>query len=230
MNERMGEQGGMTGSRPVSADTAIRWGAAGAVLVVAAVAAYISYRHAYELATGHGETRSTAAGWPLTVDGLIFAASMVLLQSARRGIKGWASLWLAYVMLAAGIAATVAANVAHGMDHGRIGAAVAAWPALALVGSYELLMWIVRTSPQAADAEPESAIICQCGEGGVQVDEKPLTLPEVLARAFESGTSQRQLADELGWSRDRLRATIRQARPPAEKVAEIHPELDQETA
>ena len=30
------------------------------------------------------------------------------------------------------------------MGHGPIGAAVAAWPAVALVGSYELLMMIVR--------------------------------------------------------------------------------------
>lgn len=213
-----------------SADTAIRWGASGAVLVVAAVAAYISYRHAYELATTHGETRGTAAGWPLTVDGLIFAASMVLLQSARRCITGWRALWLAYVMLAAGIAATVAANVAHGMDHGRIGAAVAAWPALALVGSYELLMWIVRTSPQQADTAPDDAVLCQCGEVDEGVDEEPLTLPEALARAFDSGLSQRQMAEELGWSRDRLRATIRQARPPVEKVADLRPEFDQETA
>jgi hypothetical protein len=43
-----------------------------------------------------------------------------------------------------GIAATLAANVTHGMGHGLIGAAVAAWPAVALVGSYELLMMITR--------------------------------------------------------------------------------------
>ena len=43
-----------------------------------------------------------------------------------------------------GIVATLAANVAHGLSHGIIGAVVAAWPALALVGSYELLMVIIR--------------------------------------------------------------------------------------
>jgi hypothetical protein len=45
-----------------------------------------------------------------------------------------------------GIAATIAANVAHGLGHGPVGVAVAAWPAVALVGSYELLMMVIRGS------------------------------------------------------------------------------------
>jgi hypothetical protein len=47
-----------------------------------------------------------------------------------------------------GIAATLAANVAHGLGHGAVGAAVAAWPAVALVGSYELFMTIIRGTRQ----------------------------------------------------------------------------------
>jgi hypothetical protein len=42
---------------------------------------------------------------------------------------------LARWLLGLGIAATLAANVAHGLGYGLIGAAVAAWPAVALVGS-----------------------------------------------------------------------------------------------
>jgi hypothetical protein len=34
--------------------------------------------------------------------------------------------------------ATVGANLAHGVGHGPIGALVSAWPALALVGSFEI--------------------------------------------------------------------------------------------
>ena len=48
---------------------------------------------------------------------------------------------------------TLAANVAHGLGHGLPGAAVAAWPAVALVGSYELLMMIIR-SAQAPGTVP----------------------------------------------------------------------------
>jgi hypothetical protein len=80
---------------------------------------------------------------PLTVDGVIYASSMVMLHSARRGIRVPA---LARWLLGLGIVATLAANVAHGLGHGLMGAAVGAWPAVALVGSYELLMVIIRSA------------------------------------------------------------------------------------
>src|SRR5215469_16959758 len=65
-------------------DRAIRWSTAGAVIGVAAVAAVVSYQHAYALVHAHGETGWTARLIPLTVDGLIWASSMVMLDSARR--------------------------------------------------------------------------------------------------------------------------------------------------
>ena len=55
-----------------------------------------------------------------------------------------------------GIAATLAANVAHGLGHGLVGAAVAAWPAVALVGSYELLMMVIRSSQVPTGGTPET--------------------------------------------------------------------------
>jgi len=89
----------------------------------------------------------------LTVDGLIYASSMVMLDSARRRV---AVPSLARWLVDLRIAATLAANVAHGLGHGPSGAVVAAWPAVALVGSYELLMVIVRSVqvPAAAVARP----------------------------------------------------------------------------
>jgi hypothetical protein len=122
-------------------DKAIRWSTAGAVIGVAVVAAVVSYEHAYALVHAHGETGWTAHLIPLTVDGLIWASSMVMLDSARRDT---AVPTLARWLLGLGIAATLAANVAHGLGHGPVGAAVGAWPAVALVGSYELLMMIIR--------------------------------------------------------------------------------------
>jgi hypothetical protein len=111
------------------------------VIGVAVVAAVVSYEHGYALVQAHGEMGWTARLIPLTVDGLIWASSMVMLDSARRGVRVPA---LARWLLGLGIAATLAANVAHGLGHGPIGGAVAAWPAVALVGSYELLMMIIR--------------------------------------------------------------------------------------
>jgi hypothetical protein len=87
------------------------------------------------------------------VDGLIYASSMVMLDSARRKTPVPA---LARWLLGLGIAATLAANVAHGLGHGLTGAAVAAWPAVALVGSYELLMMVIRSSQVPADGESDT--------------------------------------------------------------------------
>jgi uncharacterized protein DUF2637 len=130
------------------ADNAIRWSTAAAVIGVAVVAAVVSYEHAYALVHAHGETGWTAHLIPLTVDGLIWASSMVMLDSVRQGVPVPS---LARWLLGLGIAATLAANVAHGLGHGPVGAAVGAWPAVPLVGSYELLMMIIRGTQQTAD-------------------------------------------------------------------------------
>jgi hypothetical protein len=65
-------------------DRLIRLTTALAVLMVAGVAAVISYQHAYELVTTYGESGLTARLLPFTVDGLIWAASMVVLDASRR--------------------------------------------------------------------------------------------------------------------------------------------------
>ena len=122
-------------------DRLIRITTALAVMAVAVVAAIISYQHAYELVRSHGESGVTARLLPFTVDGLIWAASMVVLDASRRNrpvprLAAWS--------LGAGIVATVGANLAHGIGHGPVGALVSAWPALALVGSFQLLMMLIR--------------------------------------------------------------------------------------
>jgi Protein of unknown function (DUF2637) len=146
----------------MTADRIIRWVTAIAVLGVAAVAAVASYEHAYDLVRAHGESGWTARMVPLTVDGLIYASSMVMLDSARRRTPVPA---LARWLLDLGIAATLAANVAHGLGHGLVGAGVAAWPAIALIGSYELLMPVIcgvqvsvqDMSDTGRDADPMQA-------------------------------------------------------------------------
>src|ERR1700760_1896497 len=137
-----------------AADRVIRWSTALVVVGVAAVASVASYEHAYDLVQAHGEAGWTGRLVPLTVDGLIYASSMVMLDSARRGMPVPA---LARWLLGLGIAATLAANVAHGLGHGPVGAAVAAWPAVALVGSYELLMMVIRGSQAVPDGTPDKA-------------------------------------------------------------------------
>jgi Protein of unknown function (DUF2637) len=124
-------------------DRAIRVSTAVAVLAVAGVAAYVSYWHAYAVVCAHGETGVTARLEPATIDGLVYASSMVNLYAARHRLPVPA---LARWLLALGIVATLAANMAQGWSHGPVGAVIAAWPAVSLVGSYELLVWMIRTA------------------------------------------------------------------------------------
>jgi hypothetical protein len=128
----------------------IRWSSIGAVVIVAAVAGWVSYEHALAVVRSAGEHGQIAYAYPATVDGLIYCASMVLLDAARRRVTAPP---LARWLLGAGIAATLFANVWAGLGDGPLGAAVAAWPALALVGSYELLMLIIRAGSEAATAD-----------------------------------------------------------------------------
>lgn len=148
-------------------DLMIRWSTAAVVVGVAAVAAYVSYRHAYELVLAHGESGGTARVVPLTVDGLVYASSMVMLDSARHKRR---TPLLARYLLGLGIAATLAANVAHGAGHGPMGAIVAAWPAVALVGSYELLMSLVRAQVQAPTSPPDIEDSNSAPEDGTGTD------------------------------------------------------------
>jgi hypothetical protein len=66
-------------------DRLIKITTAFAVMAVAVVAAVISYQHAFELVRSRGETGTTARLLPFMVDGLIWAASMVVLDASRRG-------------------------------------------------------------------------------------------------------------------------------------------------
>ena len=135
-----------------SIDRAIRLSTAAAVLAVAGIAAYVSYWHAYAVVGAHGESGITARLEPATIDGLVYASSMVILYAARHRAP---VPWLAHWLLGLGIAATLTANMAQGWSHGPVGAVVATWPAVSLVGSYELLVWLIRTA-RALEHEPSA--------------------------------------------------------------------------
>jgi hypothetical protein len=128
-------------------DRAIRLSTAVAVLAVAGIAAYVSYWHAYAVVRAHGETGITARFEPATIDGLVYASSTAVLFAARHRVPVPA---LARWLLVLGIAATVTANMAQGWSHGLIGAVVAAWPAVSLVGSYELSQPVDEVSRDVA--------------------------------------------------------------------------------
>jgi len=112
-----------------------------AVLLVAAVAAVVSYAHMQEVARDAGE------GWralllPLSVDGLVVAASMVLLTRRRAGLPGG---WLAWSALLGGVGASLAANIAAA-EPTLTARTVAGWPAVAFAVAFELLLSQRRTA------------------------------------------------------------------------------------
>ena len=193
-------------------DRLIRITTALAVATVAAVAAVISYRHAYELVSTHGETGVTARLVPFTVDGLILAASMLILDANRRNRSVPP---LARWCLGAGILATIGANLAHGLGQGPIGALVSAWPALALAGSFELLMTLIRTETRA-NARPSSWVQTSSHLPAVNHDAPPAlteapSLEQTVRAWHNAGHSQRAIARELNIDRRKVKRILDQA-------------------
>lgn len=225
-----GANGGHLPAATSGVDRAIRVSTAVVVLAVAGIAAYISYWHAYAVIREYGESGVTARLEPATIDGLVYASSMVILYGARhRLLVPRLARWL----LTLGIVATLAANMAKGWSHGPGGMVVAAWPAVSLVGSYELLVWIVRKaavggpdhllaadhcSPQSdhsgAGPQPAVAQVPDAGPGhryGQIIDLVPADEdgPQPLARTAQSGQESgpgREAADHPDQAADQIPA------------------------
>ena len=121
------------------------------VLVVAGVAAVVSYEHmrALGLATGEGWRASLV---PLSVDGLAVVAAMTMLVRRWSGQPAGRLAWSALVLA---LGASVAANVAAA-DPTAEGRLWAAWPPVGLLLAIELLMQQVkaRGGPGLATVRP----------------------------------------------------------------------------
>ena len=139
-------------------DLWIRRTTIGSVTMLALIAGTVSYLHMHALVALHGQPGWVAALTPLSVDGMIVAASTTLLAESRSGRRGGLLPW---VLLVIGSVASLAANVAVA-EPTLTGRVIAAWPSFALIGSYELLMRQVRRAacrsmaPGAASASRNS--------------------------------------------------------------------------
>ena len=129
-----------------SNDRLIRVGTAAAVLLVAAIAATVSFVHIEELAVTHGQTFLAALLLPLSIDGTVAAASLVMLRAARMGLPTPA---LARFMLTLAVVATLAANIGYGLPYGVPGALLSGWPAVAFIGCAEMAILMVRRARPA---------------------------------------------------------------------------------
>ena len=129
---------------------------------------------------------------------------MVALDASRRSHPvPRLALW----SLGAGIVATVGANLAHGL----VGALVSAWPALALVGSFELLMLLIRKHRQAVDREV-TAGTCNVSLGLAQPEPSVVqlapTLEQTVRDLHAAGHSQRSIARDLSLGRRKVKQII----------------------
>ena len=171
----------------------IRFATAAVVCAVAAFAAVVSYSHIYGLGRAHGQDGTAARLLPLSVDGLILAASLVMLHEARndRDAPG-----LARFMLWLGIGATIGANIAYGAGYGLFGALISAWPAVAFIGTVEIAMQQVRRAraPRAANTAP-----------AVPEDvEQAVRTAYAASVAAGKPLSQRAMAERFGLSRRKV--------------------------
>jgi len=112
------------------ADQWIRWTTTACVGLLALIAGIVSYLHMHMLVALHGQPGWVAVLTPLSVDGMIVAASTTLLSDSRSGSRGGVLPW---ALLVVGSVASLAANVAVA-EPTVTGRVIAAWPAVSLVG------------------------------------------------------------------------------------------------
>ncbi|GAA5110597.1 DUF2637 domain-containing protein [Haloechinothrix salitolerans] len=146
-------------------------------LLVAVGAAYVSYRHGREFALRFGADETTAALWPLLVDGLLTMATIELWKASHRHRP--TGQWKAWLSFALGIALSLCANIASAPELNAFSIAVAACPPLALLLSVELLNQTLKRR----HAETTAGDVHESAEA----EEAQTTLP---ASADPAGASQ----------------------------------------
>ncbi|PXY25130.1 hypothetical protein BAY59_24190 [Prauserella coralliicola] len=175
--------------------------------VVAAVAGAASYTHMRALAAEHGEQWLSYIT-PLSVDGLLVVASLVIVEARRRGDRGPVLAWLALV---AGVLASLAANVAAaGPD--LTSKVIAAWPPAAFTIAFELVLRLVRvtTQPDTIAAQvPENQTSGEPGEGDL-VDRAARFVAAREADGVDVGRGT--LAKEFGLTEHQARQLLAKVR------------------
>jgi len=166
------------------------WLQSACTFVVALGAAYASYRHGQAFASRFGADPTTAAIWPLIVDGLLMIATVELWKTPSRpsapnsethdrsgrrspptvtGESRWAA-WLSFLF---GIALSLCANIASAPQLNALTIAVAACPPLALLLSVGLLNRALkrrRSETTPAPGETTSEPRRRSGEITVETD------------------------------------------------------------
>lgn len=156
-----------------------RFGYAVSFLIVAGVAAYVSFGHIYEVATIAHQPKPLALALPLSVDGLMLIATLAMSEdkAANRSPRAWARIgfWL-------GAAVSVAANLASTLVHygpQPLNLAVAGWAPIALLVSIEIV---------ARPGKPKEETPAPATELKVPTEAEMAALPEAPTSPAPSGS------------------------------------------
>jgi hypothetical protein len=123
--------------------------------LVAGVAAVASYVHMRELVHAHSDPGSAWLSWliPLSVDGLMVVASIVVVNARRNSVT---VPWLAIVAICVALIISLVAN-AYAPAADVIGKIINAWPAAGFAFGYELVLMLVRMEVKARPARKKTA-------------------------------------------------------------------------
>jgi hypothetical protein len=139
------ELGGVSRGR----EQAVLAGAEVSIACLTALGWVLSYSTLQRLAASHGYSGWEARLWPLTVDFLVLASTLIAMLTARRGRGPTGEAWL---LAGAATAATLAGNVL-GAGGDPVACAMHAWPALCMVGAWHLFFRSVIPAQPAREAE-----------------------------------------------------------------------------
>lgn len=181
-----------------------------AVVIVAAIAAVVSYSHMQQLAYRVGE------GWrsyliPISIDGLITAASMTLFTRHRVGLPRSPLAWGA---LGGGILASIAANMADAR-YEVTAILLAGWAPVAFAIGFELLLLQRRAErhvvSEASATSPETS--------GGYTQPTMLPTPGVATSATPTLTTMQRTSQTSGFPPHQAPALT----PPAREAPTANP-------
>lgn len=125
-----------------------------AVTAVAISSAAQSFGHMYDWARLNAEPHWRALLFPISVDWMMVAATVVLYVDHR---LDRAPHKLAYFLLGAGVFVSVSANVLHDWQAIFAQKWISGWGPLALFGSFHLIMQFIRSLAGMATVVPDAA-------------------------------------------------------------------------
>jgi hypothetical protein len=219
--------------RQTAAVAAALLGIAGILAAVGGPAAFASYHHAYQVFVTFNEDEGRAAWLPLTTDGMLAAALVVMYSRRWAGQRVGGIPWLAFVV---GFSGTIAANLASanafgaptvGEGIGRLCAAV--WAPISFAVTLELVAvmlgkvrdYVTRTRSAGVDTWP---VTWKIGIPEYPYPYPAPTGPDRYDEGYTAGTlaaaaAARTAAADREAAADRFTAaTLAAGPPPAQPV------------